>query len=70
MMIGLSMVAIASATRPPMDKPNVVMLFVDDLGYGDLGFTGNPTTHTPNLDALGAQQQQQQQQLEAWKPKP
>ena len=25
---------------------------VDDLGYGDLGFTGHPTTHTPNIDAL------------------
>ncbi|EDQ85419.1 uncharacterized protein MONBRDRAFT_11941 [Monosiga brevicollis MX1] len=28
------------------------MLFVDDLGYGDLGFTGHPTTQTPNIDAL------------------
>ncbi|GAB5370306.1 hypothetical protein AAMO2058_001481200 [Amorphochlora amoebiformis] len=28
------------------------MLFVDDLGYGDLGFTGHPTTETPNIDRL------------------
>jgi len=28
------------------------MLFVDDLGYGDLGFTGHPTTSTPNIDSL------------------
>ena len=25
---------------------------VDDLGYGDLGFTGHPTVKTPNIDAL------------------
>jgi len=25
---------------------------MDDLGYGDLGFTGHPTTETPNLDRL------------------
>jgi len=36
--------------RPP--PPNIVLLFVDDLGYGDMGFTGHPTTHTPNLDKL------------------
>ena len=28
------------------------MLFVDDLGYGDVGFTGHPTVQTPNIDAL------------------
>jgi arylsulfatase A len=30
------------------------MFFVDDLGYGDLGFTGHPTTHTPALDRLAS----------------
>ena len=25
---------------------------VDDLGFGDLGFTGHPTVQTPNIDAL------------------
>jgi arylsulfatase A len=33
-------------------RPNFVVLFMDDLGYGDLGFTGHPTTKTPNLDRL------------------
>jgi arylsulfatase A len=28
------------------------MLFVDDLGYGDTGFTGHPTVNTPNIDGL------------------
>ena len=27
-------------------------LFVDDLGYGDLGFNGHPTTKTDNIDKL------------------
>ncbi len=31
--------------------PNVVILFVDDLGYYDLGFR-NPNYHTPNIDQL------------------
>jgi arylsulfatase A len=38
--------------RAARDRPNLVMLFVDDLGYGDLGFTGHPTVSTPNIDAL------------------
>jgi len=33
-------------------RPNFVVLFMDDLGYGDLGFTGHPTAKTPNLDRL------------------
>ncbi|XP_053479504.1 arylsulfatase A [Ictalurus furcatus] len=34
--------------------PNFVLLFADDLGYGDLGFSGHPTSLTPNLDRLAA----------------
>ena len=33
-------------------KPNIVVLFADDLGSGDLGVYGHPTTSTPNLDQL------------------
>lgn len=34
-------------------KPNVVLFFVDDLGWGDLGFR-NSTFDTPNIDKLAA----------------
>lgn len=32
--------------------PNVIVLFVDDLGYGDLSSYGHPTIRTPHLDRL------------------
>ena len=32
--------------------PNVVVIFADDLGYGDLGAYGHPTISTPNLDRM------------------
>ncbi|TRY62407.1 hypothetical protein DNTS_031820 [Danionella cerebrum] len=34
--------------------PNFVLLFADDLGYGDLGCFGHPSSLTPNLDTLAA----------------
>jgi len=43
-----------AASRSPRDRPNFVMLFADDLGYGDVGFTGHPTTRTPSIDRLAA----------------
>ncbi len=34
------------------DQPNVVVMFVDNLGYGDLGCYGHPVHRTPNIDAM------------------
>jgi arylsulfatase A len=38
-------------------KPNFVIIFCDDLGYGDLGCYGHPTIRTPNLDRMAAEGQ-------------
>lgn len=37
--------------------PNVVVIFADDLGYGDLACFGHPTIKTPNLDKMAAEGQ-------------
>ena len=34
------------------DQPNVVLIFVDDMGYGDLGCYGHPNIKTPNIDNM------------------
>ncbi|MFP6737968.1 MAG: sulfatase [Planctomycetota bacterium] len=39
------------------DKPNFVVIFCDDLGYGDLGCFGNPVIRTPHLDRMAAEGQ-------------
>jgi arylsulfatase A-like enzyme len=37
------------------DRPNIVFLLADDLGYGDLGCYGQDVIRTPHLDTLASQ---------------
>jgi arylsulfatase A-like enzyme len=36
-------------------KPNIVIMFLDNIGYGDLGCYGNKQVKTPRIDRLAAQ---------------
>ncbi len=38
--------------RPTKYPPNVILIFIDDLGYGDVGFNGATGPRTPNLDKM------------------
>ncbi len=48
--------ALVGTGTPPeihaQDRPNIVVLFADDLGYGDIGPFGHPTIDTPHLNRM------------------
>ncbi|XP_016076552.1 PREDICTED: N-acetylgalactosamine-6-sulfatase isoform X2 [Miniopterus natalensis] len=43
---------VASGTPQP---PNILLLLMDDMGWGDLGVYGEPSRETPNLDRMAAE---------------
>ena len=47
----LTTLSVAAQNRPP----NFVIVFADDLGYGDLGCFGHPTIRTPHLDRMATE---------------
>ena len=49
----LSLATVSMAQTPR--KPNVIFLYADDMGWGDVGFNGRKDWTTPNLDRLAAQ---------------
>jgi arylsulfatase A len=53
----LAVLAIGALLGQPQPRPNIVVIFADDLGYGDLGAFGAPNIRTPRLDAMAAEGQ-------------
>jgi len=53
---GVAAVAVATDARAAeARRPNIVLMFADDLGYGDLGCFGAQGFTTPNLDRMARQ---------------
>ncbi|MBG99993.1 MAG: arylsulfatase [Solibacterales bacterium] len=46
-----------SSEEEKLSKPNVVIVFLDDLGYGDFSSYGHPTIKTPMIDQLAREGQ-------------
>ena len=50
----LILYAVAASCLAAPNQPNVLIILADDLGYGDLGYTGCKDIPTPNIDRLAA----------------
>ena len=54
LMMALSLLGLSVdlQSAPPARLPNIVLLYGDDIGYGDLGFNGATVVKMPNVDRL------------------
>lgn len=48
----ISLLIFCSENLQAQEKPNIILILADDLGYGDLGINGSKQIKTPFLDAL------------------
>lgn len=51
----LILLAMLAAALPAAERPNIIHILADDLGYGDLGCYGQKTIRTPVLDRLAGE---------------
>ena len=54
-LLALASGVLARGAQASPSKPNFIVLFADDMGYGDLGCYGNPVIRTPHLDRMAAE---------------
>lgn len=52
LLLALALAGGTMLAAAPARQPNIVLLFADDLGYGELGCQGNPEIPTPHIDSL------------------
>ncbi len=52
-LIAISMATVGGATD--IERPNIIWIMADDLGYGELGCYGQAEIRTPNIDGMASQ---------------
>ena len=55
LLLGATAFCASTAVAQQTDKPNIIFILCDDMGYGDLGCYGQPYIPTPNLDNMAAE---------------
>lgn len=48
----LAVCMVAGCSKPPQARPNILLVYVDDMGWRDLGVMGSAYYETPNVDRL------------------
>ena len=55
LILALLPVLVGGLTAAEAPKPNILFIFADDWGWGDLGCHGHPYLKTPHIDRLAAE---------------
>ncbi len=55
LLIFLPTIETVLANGPTVEKPNILIIFIDDMGFADPGCFGNPLIKTPHIDQLARQ---------------
>lgn len=54
-LMGLIGIPVANANAAKHNRPNIIYIMADDMGYGDLGCYGQPYFETPNIDRMASE---------------
>jgi arylsulfatase A-like enzyme len=55
LLIAAAVLALPASPAAAADRPNIVLIFADDLGWKDVGYNGSDFHETPHLDRLARQ---------------
>lgn len=54
LLAAIALAGFCSAQKSSTEKPNIILIYIDDLGYGDVSCYGATRVKTPNVDVLAS----------------